>query len=488
MRVLLISPSYLPVKVPNILNEISKIRVNAFKEFFKIVTNKADANYPSAKTISVSIGLLYIASVLLENGFDVTYLSQDYLQKKGTWEEEFKKNVDRSDIIAITSYTYNYPNAINILRQSKQINPEIISIIGGPHASFLDRKALMDGFDIVVRGEGETRMLSICKKISRKYWKKRLESIDGITFKYKRDIIRTPILYYEDLNKLPPPAYYLLEREILNNSNIPLFTSRGCPFRCTFCVEGSLIHKMRFRDPHLVAKDITYLLKCGYSNNIVFISDSIFGINIEHAIQVCKEIMRKNLNLHFIAQIHPKRVTQELIKVMKESGFIGIFIGIESCVNTILEKMKKGCKFKDYLSLLEAISNHFPIITASFIFGHPGETLYTSLKTIRIINWLFDKKLINDARPGIFVPFPGTLPFSHPHKFNLEILHKQWNQYHRHTFPTFRLKSLTEYQIWSIYLTAYSVVTRHISINAGIKDFINFKKISLKNLDHSLSV
>jgi radical SAM superfamily enzyme YgiQ (UPF0313 family) len=204
--------------------------------------------YPFSEVPVMPLGLLYIGGVLEHNGHEIQVL--DLLVTRYSREKiRDKINEYQPDIIGTTSVTLNYPVASDVLKYCKDVNKDIITIIGGPHVTFSPVETLTEApwIDIVVRGEGEQTMLDIVSG-------KKLADIDGIAYRDKNDGIRlTPERrLMENLDELPIPARHLfpLSRYHVLDTSCTVITSRGCPFSCIFCV-GSRMggRRMRYRNP-----------------------------------------------------------------------------------------------------------------------------------------------------------------------------------------------------------------------------------------------
>jgi len=160
--------------------------------------------YPSTEVPTVALGLAYVAAVLEKEGIEVQV--EDFLVAKYSRGRLERRIADFTpEIIGITSVTMNYPIACKILQDCKEIDRNIITVIGGPHVSFWAEEALGEApwIDIVVRGEGEYTMLEIARG-------KNLKEIDGIAFRGNRDIVLTePRQWIENLDGLPFPARHI---------------------------------------------------------------------------------------------------------------------------------------------------------------------------------------------------------------------------------------------------------------------------------------
>jgi len=220
---------------------------------------------PGKETFLPSMGLGYLASSLRQefglNNIEVKIVRRDIEQEI----DRFKP-----DIIGITSLSRNYSRAVKYARTAKQHGLPVI--IGGMHISALPSNLTSD-MDVGVMGEGEETVVDLvrlfCKTGSLD--RNELENIDGVVFKRDENLIETnKRQLIEPLDSLPMPARDLLTT---NNEFATMFTSRGCPYRCTYCGSSRFWGKVRFFSAEYVVNEIEYLIKQYNVRHIQFFDD-----------------------------------------------------------------------------------------------------------------------------------------------------------------------------------------------------------------------
>ena len=214
------------------------------------------------------IGLMHIASLLEINEISVLIFDKpklNYTQYITQFLDHIRKN--QPDIIGFTCYIGDVDDVKKLLLKIKQIKNDIINVVGGFHPSMFPEQFL--GYaDYVVIGEGEITMLELIKALE----VHKEVKIKGIA------ILEEKVTYTEsreltDINMLPSPAYHLVDmkyytnvsdgrlRGVLLNCGF-IFSSRGCPFKCTFCPMTRFLGlKQRFIDPIKVVDEIEFLIK-----------------------------------------------------------------------------------------------------------------------------------------------------------------------------------------------------------------------------------
>jgi radical SAM superfamily enzyme YgiQ (UPF0313 family) len=376
--------------------------------------------YPLSEVPIIPMGIAYIASVLEQNGYEVQVLdllvsreSKDKIKHK---LEEFQP-----DFVGTTCVTVNYHIASDILKYCKQVNKDIVTIIGGPHVSFTAAETLHEApwIDIVAVGEGEFTMLDLAK--GRKY-----KDVPGIAFRANGTIEQTaqrPLV--QNLDELPLPARHLfpLSRYHALDAACSLMAGRGCPFSCIFCV-GSRMggRRMRYRDPKLVVDEIERCL--GYGFTEVNIGNDLLTLNQKHLYALCDEIMSRGLKFTWSAFARVDTVNPEMLRKMKEAGCTALFYGVESGVQEILDKIKKKITLEQARKAVKMANEVGIDVQATFILGLPGETKETLSQTLQFAQEL-------DAFYGLHVlsPFPGTEVRDKAKEYGLEILTSDWSKY-----------------------------------------------------------
>ena len=399
--------------------------------------------------IAPPIGLAYLASVLEKSGHEVKIFDMQ-IEKKSLNKV---LNSFKPDIVGVSSSTPAFNDAINILHQVKKFNPNIKTIIGGPHPSALPKETAAEPcVDIVVYGEGE---ITLNELVNNHF---SLKNCKGIAYKKKGKVainkIRPPII---NLDSLPFPAYHLLSIEkyyhpLMKDKRImSILTSRGCPFNCIYCNKNIFGHAFRERSAVNVVDEIEFLIE-NYKIEEFHIIDDNFTLNRKHAIDVCKEIIRRNLDIKWATPngIRADTISNNLIRLMKRSGCYSVLIGVESGSSRILRSIGKNITLDKIKRAFKICKEEKLETTASLVIGLPGETPDDLRKTIE-----FTKKLQPDVADfHMLIPLPGTPVYNYL-KQNGLIIETDWSKYSFHTEPVFRTKELTKEEILEWYKRAY---------------------------------
>lgn len=355
------------------------------------------------------LGIGYLGAVLEKAGYEVAIIDAPPLG----WG--IKKIVAEAkkfspDFIGLSVSTVDFQKASELARALKKFLKAPI-VIGGPHVTALPRQVLRYScFDIGIVGEGEETIkeliLALIKKTD-------LRKVKGIVFRKARLIIQTPLRpYIENLDRLPFPARYLMPPLSAYKPTPATFkkfpvgtmiTSRGCPYRCTFCFRGVFGNSWRFRSPENVVEEIEVLVS-KYGAAEIRLWDDTFNADSQRIEAICRLILKRGLKFPWTCLARVNQVSREMLKLMKKAGCWQISYGVESGNEKILASIHKGITKKMVKKVVEATTEAGIQSLGFFILGLPGETRQTLEETIE-----FAKNLpLSAANFTIATPYPGT--------------------------------------------------------------------------------
>ncbi len=325
--------------------------------------------------------------------------------------EQIKEKVREinPDAVGMAAITFTLLDSLKMAVLVKEINPSIRVILGGPHATLFPKETLnQPHVDFVVAGEGEKTFPELMDCLGEG---KKPEGVKGLYYRNsKGEVVSTGISpVIEELDELPIPDRTLTPYEkyssVLSKANplTTMVTSRGCPFRCTFCDRPQMGGKsFRARSAKLIVDEMEQCKRLGI-NEILFYDDT-FTMVRSRVVEVCNEILRRNLKIVWDIRTRVDKVDEELVRLMKKAGLERINFGVESGTKAGLAVIKKDIT-------LEKIEQAFKICKSAgietlgyFIIGMPGETKEQMMETIR-----FAKKIRPSfAHFTVFTPFPQT--------------------------------------------------------------------------------
>ncbi|AZS16351.1 radical SAM protein [Paenibacillus lutimineralis] len=391
----------------------------------------------------ISMGLLCIASALESCGYSVKYLSLDYNKYLSDGDPNWLSNVLKSELdktryaVGVTAVTPEFNRAIQILEFSKQLKSELLTVIGGPHVSYLDHEvANLDMVDIVVRGEGEA---TFCELMEVHTQRGDFASVQGITFKRSGEIYQNPDRLPINLADYPPPAFHLLPLEDIDKFILYTYFGRGCVNNCDYCVEGKYWgNRQRYRTVMDLVNELEYFANV-FNWRFIHLIDSDFLLARRLIPELCDELEKRNLGIQLSINVSPKLYKQaspELLKRMIEVGFKEFLIGSESADDQILLGMNRRQSFSDLVRSIEVLNEvQAPFISTYWVVGFPGETHETISKTTQGIIDLFERGLIYHGSTKLFIPYPGTPIYKNPNQYGLILVTNEWERFDRYGFP-----------------------------------------------------
>ena len=246
----------------------------------------------------------------------------------GNLPEIFRKELLRhkdADIVLITSMmTYWYPGVFEAIKIIKEVLPSVPIVLGGKYATLCsEHAAKYSGADFVISCAGEKQILQLMQDL----------------------FSETPSFMpnSENLDSLPYPAFDLI-RKI---DQLPIATSRGCPYRCSYCASHIFNDKFRRRDPVKVVDEIEYWQKKYNVINFCFYDDALLVNPSKMIVSLLKEIKKRNLTCQFHCPngLHLREITKELAQLLYSSGFKTIRFGFETA--DFKMQIKTGGKVKN---------------------------------------------------------------------------------------------------------------------------------------------
>jgi radical SAM superfamily enzyme YgiQ (UPF0313 family) len=383
--------------------------------------------YPISETPSPPLGLAYLAAALEQAGVQVKILDYVvYPYRRDALEsvlEEFKPHIAGATAVSMT-----FDHARQILCDVKAIDPEILTVIGGPHVTFCARQTLQTfpELDVVVLGEGEETLVDLTRTVD---GARNLDPVNGIAYRVGSQVRTTAKRkVIKNLDALPVPARHLLPLGRYRALGMPISmtTSRGCPYKCIFCVGRKMVGaKVRYHGIARVVAELQNLAKLKFHQ--INIADDLFTANQNHCLAVCEEILKRNLEINWTSFARVDTVSEKLLSRMKAAGCTAVSFGIESANPDILKTIKKGITVEQIRNAVRICRRVGISPYASFILGLPGETPETIKETTDFAANLQQEGLAYGFH--ILAPFPGTEVREKKDELGIRILTDDWSKY-----------------------------------------------------------
>ena len=355
-----------------------------------------------SKPTSPHIGSAYLAAVLLKNGHNVRLLDMRFGYKYSYLLGKLKEF--KPDFVGITSTSVGHKKACELIENLKRDSFKVL--IGGPHASVMLKNVLEETrADFAIRGEGEDTIIDFLNNITKP------EKVKGLIWRNENGEIienegRDRI---QDLDGIPFPAFELFELDKYMDKKLPIVTSRGCPYRCTYCsIFFTMGHKFRARSPENVVNEIEKWYKKGYK--YFSFNDDCFTFDMERAAEICELIVDRNLKIEWDLRngIRIDNVNEQLLRKMKKAGCVYMAFGVESANQDVLNKMRKGIKIEQARNAILLADKIGIKKGAFFIIGMPGGNMETFKQSLDFALTL----PLDEVRFYNAIPYPGTELFS----------------------------------------------------------------------------
>ena len=323
-------------------------------------------------------------------------------------------------IVGFQLYSVNYFDFHKLIPQVRAVCPHAVLIAGGPHVSGLPEYTLTDNpdLDYVVRGEGEEAIQALVRHHLDGVLNSSLDQVPNLVFRQDSQIVCNPVQFV-DVDHYGMPAWERLhpERYPTNQHGtfhkgrrvVPLLTSRGCPYPCSYCM-GHLItgKKVRVRDLYQVIDEIEFLhTKYGFDE--FTIEDENFVFYKPRVLEFSREIRKRNIRccFSFPNGIRADMVDEEVICALKDMGGYIVGFGIESASSKILQSIHKKWDLEEIQNKIQLAQKHNLLVCGFFILGFPDETPEDMNRTIQFAL----RSGIDRAYFGNYIPLPGTEDF-----------------------------------------------------------------------------
>jgi radical SAM superfamily enzyme YgiQ (UPF0313 family) len=335
---------------------------------------------------------LFILQGLTPKQHEVKIVEEEYMQLDLNEE---------CDVVGISCMTSNAYRGYRIADAFREKGKKVV--MGGVHPSLLPDEALAHANAVVI-GEAEG------------VWEKILEDIESNNLQR---------IYHEpkpDLDRYIPKDFSTLPKKRFANL-IPIQTTRGCPYNCDFCCVSDIFGK---KIKEIPIKNVVKDIEASGSRNYIFLDDNIIG-NQKYAKELFKALIP--LKISWVGQSSISFARDiEMMELAKKSGCKGLFIGLESVVETNNQKYNKLKSLEETKQSIKKILKMGIIIQASLIFGFDEDTYETFGQTVKFLI----KNRLSIAAINVLTPYPGTRIFK---EFKKEgrLLHEKWEYYDHHT-------------------------------------------------------
>lgn len=381
--------------------------------------------------------LAYTAAMLRDQGYDV--IAIDAIALNWTQDDFIQYTIrEKPDLLLLESTTPTIKHDVEVIRKIRATLPEVTTCIAGSHVSTFPQETLemFPEIDFVLIGEYEAPFMNFIKNYSENgKSKSALGVMEGLAYIDNGRFVSGSKGLNKNLDELPFPAWdmfpakgenpwdYYWDNICQHRPAAQMHASRGCNFRCDFCVWIQVMYNnstFRGFSPDRIIDEMEELVK-RYGVKEIYFDDDMFTGNKKHVLEFCKRIKERGLKINWSVMGDAMVCDEEMLAAMADAGCVAMKFGVESGDYRVLKEINKPVKL-DRVERVCDKANSLGIKThATFSFGLSGETHESMENTFQFMNRLN----VDTLQVSITTPFPGTR-FYQKAKEKGHLLSEEW--------------------------------------------------------------
>lgn len=351
-----------------------------------------------------NLGLAYLSSALKLAGHQVRVLD---LNNKFRTSDEIADVIGKQkpDYVGFSVKSATFANAVELHRKLLEKYPQITFLYGGPHIT-LSGAGILDETPpaFFIRGDAEFSLPAFVRM--HQSGETDFRSVDGIMYREAGgQAVEVPTKFHTTIDNLPLPDFTTFDT-FADFKTYPLLTSRGCPYKCTYCsvpaISGS---RWVYRSAASVMKELDHVVNFLKMKSVVIVDDN-FTLHKKRAESICDAIMESGYKFLWSCGngIRADRIWPDLAEKMHKAGCVEVAFGIESLDDGVFAQLTKGEEIKHIRHGIEVVQQAGINVTGFFMIGLPGSTYRKDLRTLSLAR----KLKLNNYYFGLTVPYPGT--------------------------------------------------------------------------------
>jgi anaerobic magnesium-protoporphyrin IX monomethyl ester cyclase len=361
-----------------------------------------DARKVAVAGVKPPLGILYLAAYLNAH----SDARVDILDARGagldigTTVAEVARR--KPSVVGITCWTDYWYDICALIQGIKAVSPNSHIVLGGPHLGIFARQTLQHPLvDSIVVGDGEAPLAHLIRRLSRQTD----EPHPGLYLKGEETVRDDfPVYVEKDLDRLPFPERSLLPHiyssAFSQGRMTTMVTSRGCPFRCTFCKLN--FQKTLLRSARNVVDEMKVIAGLGIDE--IEIYDDTFGINRDRVLEICHLMRDEGMRFKLTIRDRAPNLDDEVIAALRSVGLQRVYLGVETASDATLKRIRKALKIEQVRSAVASCKRHGVEVLTYFMIGLPGEDESDFRRSLELA-----KDLDPDyANFSVTIPYPGT--------------------------------------------------------------------------------
>lgn len=288
---------------------------------------------------------------------------------------------EKPDVVAFSCYIWNMEFVNRLAELIKLVDPNIEILYGGPEVSYEGKEFLENHEgEYVIVGEGEKTFREF---VLYKLGEGKIEDIKGLNYKRDGKVFENPKRPEMDMNELVFPYTY---EEDINNKIVYYEASRGCPFKCKYCL-SSVMHGVRFLDVERVKKELKYFMERGLK--LVKFVDRTFNCNREYTVELLKYLSEQDTETRFHFEVAADLLTEEQIEILNNDpkGRFQLEVGVQTTNNEVLHNINRYITYENIKEkVLKVAAGKNVMQHLDLIAGLPGEDLESFKKSFNDVH------------------------------------------------------------------------------------------------------
>ncbi len=364
------------------------------------------------------LGIASLSSQLKAQGITVTQYDCTFR----SFEEITNQIIARKPaIVGIYIMATLSKNALRLLRRLRPELTQTLFVAGGPLPTLFPERFARE-FDVVFRGESDGSFPGFCldylNNRNRNDFSEGLDFADypGIYLHAASSVIEQPAIHCDQgfIDSLPIPdriqadheQYHRIWLDKTGYKPATIMLTRGCPHQCDFCSKPVFGNHFRKRSLKSVFEEVADIRHQGYDQ--LWIADDSFTLDYSYLNEFCCEMIESRSGLTWTCLSRVDVHDSGIFNLMRRSGCVKVYLGLESGDNETLKLMKKRATVEDGIKAVINFNRAGIKVGAFFIVGYPGETIESIEKTFSLaLSLPFDEISFN-----VPYPLPGSPLFS----------------------------------------------------------------------------
>lgn len=425
--------------------------------------------------VGIPVALGCLAAYLERENIHCRVLNEELVDITPSVLREYLDGMEKPYVIGIHCLTAHVGRAYQIARMCKAQFPDSVVVLGGLHVTALPEEALNTGVvDWVVRGEGEEIMLELYRAIRGDGDPERLLGVSYRRGDTVHNNPEAPLL--PSVDDIPTFPYHLFEHPKYDMGF--LMTSRGCPYRCSYCSQRLLTGTTyRYRSAAKIADDLELLVD-RYKQKAVAFYDDNFCLKASRVHELCDLLVARGLNSRVALSVQTRADNvllhggEDLIRHMRVAGFNHMGFGLETGAQRLADLMRKDETVACHLEAAALCQKHGMDVSFFMIFGLPTETAADRLTGFQIVK---QAKLVA-TKYNNMIPYPGTPLWNEVKDSDRVVVTKDWANFNSVLAMTTSIFS--KIPLPYVPETCSEWELKRDIIKYNLKSFVNWKSIA----------